>query len=333
MATFTLNARITVEGYKPFAAVHDVVIKKSLNNHLDTAVIKLPAVAVIKGKEQSVQTALQFKRGLKISIELGYNGQYVQEFEGYIARVAKAIPCELHCEGYAFELRDKSINKIYRKSDVKTVLKDLTASTNITLGKDIDSVAIDRMDYIKYPRMEALAKLKKDLGNSVNIWFDGKQLMCGFKYLFFTEKNKKNRPDVVFKTGYNHVRDGQLKERQAGDEAYSVEIITTDAQGKQNKVNAGVANSNVQRKKLNALDATDKKGQEKVALAIDKSKSYNGVEGSITGFLQPSVKPGYKLRLIDKKYEELSGDYLVEEVETQYSTSGGRRKIKLSYKL
>lgn len=335
MATFTLNSRIKIGNYKPFRGVHEVVIKKSLNNYNDTAVVKLPASVVMKEKNtapaQRVQTAMQFKRGDKIAIELGYNEVYNLEFEGFISRVNKTVPCELECEGFAFQLRGKQINKVYRNASLSAILSDLTEGTDIVLSNNNDDVTIDKIDFIRFSRFTALQALSKDLAEAVRFWFDGNVLHAGMKYLFFTEKNKNWKPDVVYKTGYNHVREGHLKERLAGDNNYEVQLNVRSEDGKTKTVKAGVVNSNVERKRLSAV--SDSALLKRLAKELESEKNYTGVEGNITGFLFPICKPGMKLKLIDERYEELSGNYLVEEVEVKYGRSGARRKIKLSFKL
>lgn len=334
MATFILGSIIKIGAFKPFPGVNEIVIKKSLRNYCDTATIKLPATSVLRQsatQTQSVDTAKQFKRGDKVSVQLAYNGKYNGEFEGFISRVNKATPCVLECEGYAFQLREKTINKIYRKASLKTILADLIEGTDIVLAPDNYEVAIDKMDFIKFPRFKALETLIKDLAGSVNIWFEGNVLFAGLKYLYFNEKNQAWVPDVHYKIGFNIVRDGDMKERLSGDSNYEVELYNRSANGKVTTAKVGVTNSNIQRKKIQAVSSME--DRKKMADAIEKDKNYTGFEGSITAFLLPLCKPGYKMKLTDPKYPERSGNYLIESVETRYSPSGARRKIELSFKL
>ena len=115
MAVFTLNSRITIGDFKPFKGVHDVSIKKSLGNYANTAILKLPLTARLKqagsSQTQSVLTAQQFNVGDKVVIELGYNNRLQKEFVGFIRRINMTAPLEIECEGYAYQLREKRINK------------------------------------------------------------------------------------------------------------------------------------------------------------------------------------------------------------------------------
>lgn len=337
MATRVLNSRIKIGAFKPFNAVNEVSITKTINNTLETATIRLPASAVLKSNTtkattyKRIDTNHTFKRGDKVIIELGYNSNYRVEFEGFISIVSKSIPCVLECEGYAFQLRDRQIKKIYRNISSKSILFDLIAGTDIELHPDNEEVHIDKLDVLPQSCFNALGLIKKQLADAVNIWFEGKYLRFGLKYLTLTEQNKNNKPDVVLKTGWNYPREGTLKERLAGDKAYEIQIVTKDEKGKEQKVTAGVTNSNVERKKITAIQSAIEK--ERLAKAILGSKDYTGVDGSVTTFLEPYATPGHKVQILDLRYTELSGNYLCEEVITTYGRSGARRQLKLTYKL
>lgn len=120
MAVFTLYSKISIGSFKPFKGVHDISIKKSLGNYADTAILKLPLTARLmeagNPQTQSVLTAHQFNVGDKVIIELGYNNKLQREFVGFIRRINMAAPLEIECEGYAYQLREKRINKSWEET-------------------------------------------------------------------------------------------------------------------------------------------------------------------------------------------------------------------------
>lgn len=335
MATFIIKTRITVEGFKSFNAVSRIEVHKSINNYLDTAKVTIPSRVKIVSKSGSESSTISklFKRGLKIKIEAAYNDSWNVEFEGFISRLDSSIPAIIECEGYAFQLREKNINKIYRNVALKDVLKDLIEGTDIELHPDNDDIQIDKLEYIKFPRFEALTKLGQDFAGAVGFWFKGNQLCVGLKYTYFSEKNKDWKADVVYKAGYNYVREGTLRERNSGDANNEVELILKNQKGETNHIKAGLPNSNTQRKKLGILSFENIKDAERLAKSLSQSGNYAGMDGSITAFLSPFCAPGYKIKNIDLRFPDLSGNYLCEEVVTTISRSGARRKIKISYKL
>ena len=64
-----------------------------------------------------------------------------------------------------------------------------------------------------------------------------------------------------------------------------------------------------------------------------ENKSFDGYEGTITGFGTPQTKPGDTLKLVDRENPEREGEYLIKKVKVKYSQSGFRRENELSYKM
>lgn len=335
MATFELNSRTKIGSFKWFKGVNEVIIKKSLNNYLDTCVIKLPASARLKrgdvSEPQSVLTAKQFTRGDAAQLYLGYNSNMIQEFEGFVSRVNMTTPCEVECEGYAFQLRDKPFNHSWKSTNLRQVLAAVITGTNIVLDDQIPDIPFTNYSFINESAFKALELIRKDCGNAIAIWFKGNRLCAAYKYYHFTQANSQGEPDAVFKIGYNVVRDGQMKQRKAGDSIREVELYFRKPDGSRIKAKAGVVNSNVEQKKLQAIG--DQATLERLAQELEAKKNYTGFEGKLTTFLQPYCEPGFKIRIIDPRYPERSGDYLVESVETRYGRNGARRTIELSFKI
>lgn len=67
--------------------------------------------------------------------------------------------------------------------------------------------------------------------------------------------------------------------------------------------------------------------------AIKHFESYNmnGIEGSITLFGDLALKSGTKVELVDDRYPQKNGYYLVDEVNTKFGVHGYRQTIKLPY--
>lgn len=63
-----------------------------------------------------------------------------------------------------------------------------------------------------------------------------------------------------------------------------------------------------------------------------KRYSFDGYRGKITTFLLPYALPGGVASIEDKVYNERSGDYFIESVETSFGTGGGRRVVEIGIK-
>lgn len=67
------------------------------------------------------------------------------------------------------------------------------------------------------------------------------------------------------------------------------------------------------------------------AIKYLESYNMNGIEGSLTLFGDFALKTATKVELVDNRYPEKNGYYLVDEVSTSFGTGGYRQTIKLPY--
>jgi len=226
MATYTLNSRITIGNFKPFLGVNEVVIKRSLDNYANTATVKLPITARLKeagkAQTQSVMTANNFNIGDKITIELGYNKELRKEFEGFIRRINMTTPMELECEGWVYQLREKSINQSWEFASLKEVIEDIVKGSGIIV-EDIDNTGIENLSIEKKTGFSALGKLKDESSN--NIWLEGNKLFAGFKYTFFSDRQKASKADVIYKVGYNTINANDIKRNLEKEDKFSYNVF------------------------------------------------------------------------------------------------------------
>lgn len=67
------------------------------------------------------------------------------------------------------------------------------------------------------------------------------------------------------------------------------------------------------------------------AIKYFESYNMNGIEGSLTLFGDLALKSGTKVELVDDRYLQKNGYYLVDEVTTKFGVEGYRQTIKLPY--
>lgn len=329
---FVLNSDITIDrftGVKPY----QVNIKKSMYDYVDRATIMLPISARVKqaGKlaTESVETNKLITEGMKVDIRLGYNGEMKQEFEGFVSRVNLSSPCEVICEGYSYQLRNKSYLYAFKNAELKDILTYLIAGTDIILDKEIPSFKIERLLLQNDTGTEALEKIKKISDHTINIFFTGKTLYAGLQYT-------KTKADVKYQIGWNIVKDNNLKLRDSKNENITVNYIGEKKDGSKVKVTGkanGTSETGGENKVVKTHAVNDESSLQAMADKKQSMLSYNGYEGKITAFLTPYCEPGYKAVLIDNKYPERGGNYLIDTTEVTYSRNGARRTIGLSYKL
>lgn len=330
MAVFTLYSKISIGNFKPFKGVHDISIKKSLGNYADTAILKLPLTARLKQagspQTQSVLTAHQFNVGDKVLIELGYNNKLEREFVGFIRRINMTTPLEIECEGYAYQLRAKKINKSWKETTLLEVLEYIIEGTDIEIA-ELDDVKIDNFTLDKETGFTALGKLKD--ATHVNIWFEEHRLYAGLKYSFFSERQKEAKPDVLYKIGHNTINANDIK-RTLDKEEKKVTAVYKDKDGTEIRESFGTG---LIEEEIKVQNISDKGGLFKISKdKVEKEKAKDW-EGKIETFLVPFCKPGYKMRIEDARYPERTGNYIVESVDTRFGLGGGRRTVEISFRL
>jgi len=328
---FVLNSHITIGKFTSVKPV-EVKLNRSLFDYVQRAVIKLPITARIKRAgeviTESAETAKQITEGDMVSIDLGYNGNLKTEFTGFVSRVNFTSPVEVECEGYSYQLRQKTVLKTFVKAQVLDVLKFLITGTDITLDeKSIPKFVIEKVVFQKHSGIEALEIIKKVSDNTIRIFFIGKVLHASLQYT-------KALYDVKYRIGWNTIKDNNLKLRQAKNQNVTINYIGEKKDGSKTKVVANVkANGAGETKVIKTHAVTDGASLQQMATAKLKQLSYDGYEGKITAFLDPFCEPGCRVLLEDLKYPERSGNYICESIEVIYGTGGARRILGIGAKL
>lgn len=213
-----------------------VKITKSMFDFVDKAVVKLPITARIKQAgevvTESVETARQFNEGDEVVIELGYNGTLKEEYRGFIHRINYTQPLEVECEGYSYQLRQRTYNNTFTKTKLKNILQFLIAGTDIKLDAEIPDFVFDKMSFQNHNGVEALEKIKKESAGTITIFFTGNILYAGLAYL-----NPKS--DVKYQLGWNVIKDDNLKKREAKNQDVTVHFIGEKKDGSKVQVQGG----------------------------------------------------------------------------------------------
>ena len=325
---FALNSDITIGIYSNVKP-NNVKITKSMYEFVDKAIIKMPITARIKRAgaviTESVETAKQMNEGDKVTISLGYNGSLKNEFTGFISRVNFTAPLEVECEGYSYQLRKNTYLKTFVNVQLADVLKYLILGTDIILDKNIPSFKIDKIILHNATGVEALELIKKISDNTVRMFFTGNVLYAGLIYL-------NPKADVKYRMRWNVIKDGNLKLRQAKNQIVQVHYIGEKKDGTKTIVKAGKITAG-DTKVIKSHAITDQATLNSMAGAKLKMLSFDGYEGKMTCFGVPYCEPGDRAMLEDTKYQERSGNYLVESTEVEYGMAGFRRIVGIGAKL
>lgn len=314
--------------------VHEVRIKRSMHSFVDTATITLPSRARIRDKNKQVKgdvvtTGTQFSDGDRVSIHLGYDGNKVTEFEGFVKRRNLNTPLQVECEGYSYQLRRNKVSGYWPEISVKDLLTKAVEGTDISIRCTTD-IKLTNVKSVNAPGIELLNFILKQTEGAVSLFFiSPKVLWAGLVYSD-TGKGQDviGNGEAKYRLGFNCPQQNDIKQRVLSDNPTVVNFLKRTPEGTIfSDVSSETAKLARQYKKvLNHIKETFLK---QVAQEKQDRLNYLGYEGKLTAFLNPYCIPGYKIYITDKRFPDLAGWYLCESIDIRFGIGGARREIEV----
>lgn len=308
-----------------YTFVNDVKIKSTWSQLTDTAKITIPKNIQLEGKDIAIGTNPVFKRGDTVKIELGYDDNLREVFNGYLTKVFLKKPIELECEDKMYALKKHICPDLsYSSVDVKTLVNALNLPVKYEFNQEqnLGKVRISN----KATGAFVLEFLRKEF--SIYSFFQDNILRIGRPYYQGTPKNH------VFGMEKNVISD-------------SLEFVNSE--DAPIKVRAyGIRSSD--NKKVEAFYPSEGSPGELHTVKVDnlpttrdyynlakrhyETQQFTGYRGSFTTFGAPLVKHGDSVTLQSEAFPERNtGKYLVKEVDLSFGVNGYRQEIKLDRKL
>lgn len=317
---FAMNFDITIGKFR-LALLESVVVKCSVENLADTAVITLP------GSEfnHALKIEDDIKEGDAVTIKFGYDARLHPlpvEFEGYVESVATDDgSIKIACEDEIYKFRKDLKNSVLSNVTVKELLQHVIGELGgYTLACDYD-FKYDQFTIYEATGFDVLKKVQEE--TRANIYLKGKTLHVHPQYSEIGQK-------VIYDFAVN-IEKSDLKYKDARKRKFIATVEGTDAKGKTVKVTKGTPGGDKFTIKLPGV--SDKATLEKRAEEELKIRAYSGYEGNFTTWLIPRIAPTDLAELRDADYEYKAGFYYTVAVETAFASSGGSRKITIGKKI
>ena len=325
---FYLTSQITIGGYTNIKP-SKVSWKTSVNSFTDTCTIELPRIKYLTNEktvtedkqEPNERKGYLFKEDDKISVLLGYDGNNVKRFEGFIKRIDMGIPVKIECEGYSYLLNDiTDFSKSYETVTVKQLLTDLCGQTEIVLSDEIPVIPLKNVRFKNAAGIQVLEWLQKEC--HLTVYFNFNELFVGTQF-------GKKQETVKFQLGWNTVKEDDFKKKTV-DKNVRIVIQEKSEKGEVKKTKSDVEKYSTDKSlKIKAGIPADLLKQ--IANRLQTKSNYKGYEGNITAFLEPAVNKGMIAEIIDKQYAEREGSFFIESVSGEFGTGGGRQTIQLGF--
>ena len=127
-----------------------------------------------------------------------------------------------------------------------------------------------------------------------------------------------------------NVEEEDLTYRRAEDKKVKVVVKALMPDGTVREVETGSTGG----EKIEVKCATSDEASMKTRGELEvKRRTFDGYEGSITGWLIPVCKPADSVTIKDKDYPYKNGTYFVTSVTTVFGREGGSRKIDLGFRI
>lgn len=320
-----LCSEITIEGDKTwlFNAVADCNIVEDVSTLTDTCEIQLPKK--IKWQESVTKNGKPpIKRGDKITIKLGYDGDLQTRFTGFIRSVDAKVPITIKCEDGMFVLKSHKVKpKAFKNASLHEIMSYLLEGTSIQFQLMDKDIKVGNWRLTKTHASEELQELKeKMMLSSYFRRINGESILyIGLAYPL------DNRKKVKFMHGKNII-DENFEYRDKEDIRVRCEAQSFNAKNKKVTYEYGDKDGDVIKIRIDGLTENELK---KYAIEAVERYKQSGFKGSFETFGQPEVS---KCDMVEIHASDgNSGVYLVKKLEIEFGTNGYRQKIELGQPL
>lgn len=296
-----------------------VEIHKSVEQLADTAVITLPAAQYNKALE--VESKL--KRGDAVSITIGYKESGMeQEFTGWLQRISTdGGNIKLYCEDDLFLFRKEIPNEVLKQVSVEALLKKVIEGCGLQLTVNCSySWTYDKFVISDATGFDVLKKVQEECGADI-------YMSAGVLHVH--PPGEKMGEERYYVLSLN-VEKENLTYRRAEDKKVKVVVKALLPDGTVKEIETGSTGGEKIEVKCATSDDASMKARGELEV---KRRTFDGYEGSITGWLIPLCLPADSVTLRDRDYPYKDGTYFVTSVTTEFSKDGGKRKIDLGFRL
>lgn len=333
MAYFKLGCRIVIDNKMVLKGLRNIEIKKSVFSMTDTATLDLSTYYYEKGRiadfksvpSRRAKFSSLLKKGMPITVELGYNGKLRKEFEGFIANIEENNSLILSLEGLGYLLKQKRpLKKIFKKATLKEVVTYVLDGTGIELYENIPEVQL----------FNFMIDGTHNCQGVIQDLLDDYLLVAYFKekvlYVVLTMQVKDR--DIKYVMNRNIISRDNLKWKEVEDIKMTMNIEDRNT-GAITTIEEGSSTGRV----VHLKEVGDSLNIEFCKQLIKSQLSTQANIGGYTGFFEtmliPNADTTCEAHILNPDYPFRDGAYFISSVRTTFGTGGAKREIELGGKL
>lgn len=313
-----------------FDFVNEVEITSTWEKLTDTARITIPRNLRLKKDgtySENVAAGVDalWRRGNPVEIHLGYDGFNDKRFSGYITSINPKLPPEFACEDSMWQLKQVNVPTYTKTVGLRQLLTDILPPSYSFVADDID---LGKFRITRATIAEVLDYIRRRYGLSA--YFRDNVLYVGFAYQLGRNTTVDTTSLAVFDFQKNIINSDNLSYLR--DDDVSIQVTAVNVLPNNTRTEIKVGDAFGDQRTLYFYNLSDATVRQLATEALEKLK-YEGFRGSFTTFLQPWVKHGDAIKLVDNKIPDRNGVYLVRQVVTTFGMGGGRQEITLDRKI
>ena len=255
-----------------------------------------------------------FREGDPLEIRLGYDGNLVTEFQGYVKKVPAGIPLIISCEDEMYQLKRSTVSVSKQNCKLKELLQEIAPGYRIVC----DDVKLGDVRFSKVSPSQILEKLQK---SGIYSWFEGKELHA-------SGRSVSDHDPVNIQLERTAAE--SLKQREVEKTLVIMSLIRK--KGKKLSVEYGDKPAGKRiTKEISGIELSEDE-LKREAEKIYEAAMQPGLDGDLTLWGIPRVQHGFKVNLNSVLYPEKNGTYYVDAATKTFSRQGYRQVCKLGSK-
>ena len=321
---YRLTARVEIESERKWIIdkITSCEIDRSSEDLTDTCKITLPKRMLWDHKQGA-----PIRRGDKVRVSLGYDGDLQLAFVGYIREVGFKTPVVIECEDEMYQLKQRpAVKKAYPNASLSQILTDQGITSFKVLGEQTLGAYRVTADNVA----SLLGELREQGVRSFFRYEEGTPVL--YVGVIF-DRGASGKPSQVIRTGINLISDTSLKE-QRGDtmriKVKAISFLPSAKRGQRKKIKLELGDSDGELRTIHTYGKNEAELRAWAEQEIKRIKR-DGLTGSVTTF---------GARLLDKLDTVgividgvRKGVYQVKKVTIKYSTEGFRQEVTLGFRV
>ena len=273
----------------------------------DTARVTLARLYSVDSQLIDIRDRL--KKGTRISIAMGYNGELVPEFSGYITGFEGTGPLTVHCEDEMWRLKAGSLSREFKGENLQRVVSFIAPDhEQQVLDVNIGDLAIHNVSPAK-----ALDELRENYRLYSYFPANSQQLRVGFAYRFEDYSNH-----IIHLQENTKDNDLHWENIEKGD--VQVKAISNSQDGTLLVASYPDEVSNPSVTTLNFANIGSVADLKQIAKGHYEKMAIEGYRGTVTLFGIPSVRHGDTVEIRDARFPERNGSYFVDTIQKVFNS-------------